>query len=54
MWIGSVAYMPERYGEFMIPWLVDILNRKPGVAKEMSPDHFVLTKDNIDKYYPKK
>jgi ribose transport system substrate-binding protein len=54
VWIGSVAYMPERYGEFMIPWLVDILNRKPGVAKEMSPDHFVLTKDNIDKYYPKK
>jgi ribose transport system substrate-binding protein len=54
VWIGSVAYMPERYGEFMIPWLKDILDKKPNVAKEMSPKHFVLTKDNLDKYYPKK
>jgi ribose transport system substrate-binding protein len=52
VWIGSVAYMPERYGEFMIPWLKDILDKKPNVPKEMSPQHFVLTKDNIDKYYP--
>jgi ribose transport system substrate-binding protein len=54
VWIGSVAYMPERYGEFMIPWLVDILQKKPNVPKEMSPEHFILTKDNIDKFYPKK
>ena len=54
VWIGSVAYMPERYGEFMIPWLKDILDKKPNVPKEKSPEHFVLTKDNIDKYYPKK
>lgn len=54
VWIGSVAYMPERYGEYMIPWLMDILQKKPNVPKEMSPKHFVLTKDNIDKYYPKK
>jgi ribose transport system substrate-binding protein len=54
VWIGSVAYMPERYGEFMIPWLLDILEKKPNVPKEMSPKHFVLTKDNLDKYYPKK
>lgn len=52
VWIGSVAYMPERYGEFMIPWLKDILDKKPNVPKEMSPEHFVLTKDNVDQYYP--
>jgi len=52
VWIGSVAYMPERYGEFMIPWLVDVLNGKD-VPKEMSPEHFVLTQDNLNKYYPK-
>jgi ribose transport system substrate-binding protein len=51
VWIGSVAYMPERYGEFMIPWLVDILNGKD-VPREMSPEHFVLTADNVDEYYP--
>jgi len=54
VWIGSVAYTPEKYGEFMIPWLKDILDKKPNVAKEMFPKHFVVTKDNIDKYYPVK
>jgi len=53
VWIGSVAYMPERYGEFLIPWLKDILDQKAGVPKDMSPEHYVLTKDNIDKHYPK-
>lgn len=51
LWIGSVAYMPERYGEFMVPWLKDILDGKD-VPREMSPEHFVLTADNIDQYYP--
>ena len=51
VWIGSVAYMPERYGEFMIPWLMDILDGKD-VPREMSPEHFVLTADNLDQYYP--
>ena len=54
VWIGSVAYMPERYGEFLIPWLKDLLDKKPGTPKDKSPEHYVLTKDNIDKYYPKK
>ena len=53
VWIGSVAYMPERYCEFMIPWLLDILNGKD-VPREMSPEHFILTTDNINQYYPKK
>jgi len=51
VWIGSTAYMPERYGEFMIPWLKDILDGKD-VPKEMSPEHFVLTAENVDQYYP--
>lgn len=51
VWIGSVAYMPERYGEFMIPWLKDILDGKD-VPREMSPEHFVLTAENLDQYYP--
>jgi len=51
VWIGSAAYMPERYGEFMIPWLKDILDGKD-VPREMSPEHFVLTAENLDQYYP--
>ena len=53
VWIGSTAYMPERYGEFLIPWLKDILDGKD-VPKEMSPVHFVLTAENLDRYYPAK
>ncbi len=51
VWIGSVAYMPERYGEFMIPWLKDILDGKD-VPRELSPEHFVLTAENLDQHYP--
>jgi ribose transport system substrate-binding protein len=54
VWIGSVAYTPEKYGEFMIPWLKNLLDKKAGTPKEMNPKHFVLTKDNIDQYYPVK
>ncbi len=53
IWIGSVAYTPEKYGDFLIPWMIDILDGKD-VPKEMNPKHFVLTADNIEQYYPKK
>jgi ribose transport system substrate-binding protein len=51
VWLGSVAYTPERYGEFIIPWLKDILDGKD-VPRIMNPKHFVVTADNIDEYYP--
>lgn len=54
VWIGSVAYTPEKYGEYLIPWLKNLLDKKPNVPKEMNPKHFVLTADNIDQYYPVK
>ena len=51
VWIGSVAYTPELYGKYLIPWMVDILEGKD-VPDSMNPEHFVLTKNNIDEYYP--
>lgn len=51
VWIGSVAYTPELYGKFLIPWMVDILEGKD-VPDSMNPEHFVLTENNIDEYYP--
>lgn len=53
IWIGSVAYTPEKYGDFLIPWAIDILDGKE-VPNDMNPEHVVITKDNIDQYYPVK
>ena len=48
---ASVAFFPERYGELTVPIIKDIL---AGRAHEMdySPEHVVLTRENVDEYYP--
>ena len=48
----SVAFFPERYGEWLVPILEDVLagNPVPGLT---STKLIVLTKNNISKYYPK-
>lgn len=48
---GSTASFPEKYGEKIIPVLLK------GMQGEKMPDafyttHIVMTKDNVDKYYP--
>lgn len=50
-WIGSVAYFPEKYGEFLIPYAMDILNGKnPENARYMQ--NVMLTHENLNEYYP--
>ncbi|HET6452924.1 MAG TPA: sugar ABC transporter substrate-binding protein [Armatimonadota bacterium] len=51
--IGSVAYFPERYGDHLIPLALDILEGRPH-EKENFVNHVLITKDNVDKYYPGK
>ena len=50
---GAVAYFPEKYGEYIIPAVCAILQGQP-VPPYIYIDNVVITKDNIDKYYPKK
>ena len=50
-WIGDVAYFPESYGSIAVPAIIDAIN---GVTlpKNLLVNHEVITKDNIDEYYP--
>lgn len=47
---GSVAFFPERYGEYLVPITKDLLAGNP-VKPSYSPDHLVVTRDNVSQYY---
>lgn len=48
---ASIAYFPEKYGEWLIPILEDVMagNPVPSFVGQALP---VVTKDNIDEFYP--
>ena len=48
---GSVAFFPDRYGEFLAPITKDMLAGIP-VAPDNFMSHFVLTRENVKEYYP--
>ena len=50
-WIGSTAYFPERYGEYIVPLALDILAGK-NPPKMMTMEHVFIDRSNINKYYP--
>jgi ribose transport system substrate-binding protein len=49
--MASVAYFPERYGEWLIPILEDILAGNP-VPSFTGSGLVIVDKDNVAKYYP--
>lgn len=51
VWVGSTAFTPEKYGDGVIPMAIDIIDGKE-VPEEVYVEHFVITKDNLDEYYP--
>lgn len=53
VWIASSAFAPEKYGSQVIPMAIDILEGKD-VAMKVTLNHFVITKENMDQYYPQK
>jgi ribose transport system substrate-binding protein len=50
-WIASVAYFPERYGEYIMPLAEKILNGE-SVPAQNHPDHVVIDKNNVNEWYP--
>jgi ribose transport system substrate-binding protein len=48
---ASIAYFPEKYGEWLIPLLEDVMagNPVPSFVGQALP---VITKDNIEEHYP--
>lgn len=49
--IGSTASFPEKYGEKILPRLIEALEGKP-LPEKFYTTHEFLTKDNVDKFYP--
>jgi len=49
--VASVAYFPERYGDALIRLALDILGGKV-VPPAVFVKHQVITRENIDHYYP--
>ena len=49
--IASVGYFPEHYGDGLIKLAIDILSKKP-VPPAMFVHHHVITRENVDHYYP--
>ena len=49
---AGIAFFPERYGQYIIPAICAMMQGQP-VPMEIYVENEVLTKDNIDKYYPK-
>jgi ribose transport system substrate-binding protein len=51
VYFGSTAYFPEKYGEKIIPAMLDLLECRP-VPPSIYVDHVFITRDNIEQYYP--
>jgi len=50
-WIADTAYFPERYGQILIPAVVDLLEGRE-VPENLFTPHEAVTKDNIRTLYP--
>jgi ribose transport system substrate-binding protein len=51
VFIGSVAYFPERYGEALMRLALDILNRR-FAPPSIFTKHQILTPKNVERVYP--
>ena len=48
---AGVTFFPEKYGEYLIPAACAILQGAP-VPSHMYVEHLIITKENIDTFYP--
>ena len=50
-YIGSTAYFPEKYGTYVVPGIIKMINGID-VQDPLLLDHLLITAENIDEYYP--
>ena len=48
---GTVSYFPEKYGEYLVPVIVDLIEGVQ-VPREVYVKNAVVTRANINEYYP--
>ncbi len=51
IYLGSTAYFPEKYGDYLIPSIIDILECKP-LPPSIYVDHVLVTAENACELYP--
>jgi ribose transport system substrate-binding protein len=51
IYLGATAYFPEKYGDKLIPTMLDLLECRP-VPPSVFVDHVFISKDNLCQYYP--
>ena len=50
-WVGSVAYFPEHYADYLIPNIIRLINGE-AVEDPILIEHVFIDASNIDQYYP--
>lgn len=48
---GSTAYFPERYGDYIVPALIRLMNGEE-LPSEIFMEHVFISLENLDEYYP--
>jgi ribose transport system substrate-binding protein len=51
IWLGSTAYFPERYGDYIMQMILDLADGKE-LAKETYIDNVFIDRSNVGEYYP--
>jgi ribose transport system substrate-binding protein len=51
LYLGATGYFPEKYGDKIIPAILDALECKP-LPPSIYVDHVFITKANLCQYYP--
>ena len=50
-WVGSTAYFPESYANYLIPNIIRLINGEE-VPDPILVEHVFIDQTNIDEYYP--
>jgi len=50
VYVGAVAFFFDRYGEYLIPAMIDLLEGK-NIGEKISVDHVVITRENANEYF---
>ncbi|GAB4542882.1 MAG: sugar ABC transporter substrate-binding protein [Anaerolineae bacterium] len=51
IYLGSTAYFPEKYGDYLIPAIIDLLECRP-LPPSIYVDHVLVTAENACELYP--
>ena len=51
-WRGGVSYFLERYGEYIVPGCIELVQGKTPDAESLLMDHIYIDVNNIEEYYP--